>query len=86
MNAYIMSDRASWLKFANKGDLGIVFEGDPVLFNQYAYLPVNPEKHPHVKTELVNQLEEWLLSDEAAELINAYTIEGQQLFVYNAGE
>ena len=86
LNAYILSDRASWLKFANKGDLGIVFEGDPVLFNQYAYLPVNPEKHPHVKTDLVNQLEAWLLSDEAAELINAYTIEGQQLFVYNAGE
>lgn len=86
MNAYIMSDRASWLKFANKGDLGIVFEGDPVLFNQYAYLPVNPEKHPHVKTDLVNQLEAWLLSNKAKELINAYTIADQQLFVYNAAE
>ena len=33
MNAYIMSDRASWLKFGNKGDLKLLFSGDPVLFN-----------------------------------------------------
>jgi tungstate transport system substrate-binding protein len=84
MNAYIMSDRASWLKFANKGDLGIVFEGDPVLFNQYAFLPVNPEKHPHVRNDLAMQLEEWLVSDTAKELINSYTIDGQTLFVFNA--
>ncbi|MEC9196223.1 MAG: substrate-binding domain-containing protein [Pseudomonadota bacterium] len=84
MNAYIMSDRASWLKFANKGDLGIVFEGDPVLFNQYAFLPVNPEKHPHVRNDLAMQLEEWLVSDTAKELINDYTIDGQTLFVFNA--
>lgn len=84
MDAYIMADRASWLNFANKGDLGIVFEGDPILFNQYAYLPVNVEKHPHVKSELVDQLEAWLLSDTAKELIEGYQIAGQQLFVYNA--
>ncbi len=84
MDAYIMADRASWLNFANKGDLGIVFEGDPILFNQYAYLPVNAEKHPHVKSELVDQLEAWLLSDTAKTLIESYQIAGQQLFVYNA--
>ena len=82
--AYILSDRASWLNFANKGDLGIVFEGDPILFNQYAYLPVNAEKHAHVKSELVDQLEAWLLSDTAKTLIEGYQIAGQQLFVYNA--
>jgi len=42
LNAYILSDRASWLNFGNKGDLALLFAGDPVLFNQYAYLPVNP--------------------------------------------
>lgn len=84
MNAYILSDRASWLNFGNKGDLALLFAGDPVLFNQYAYLPVNPEKHPHVQTELVNKLESWLVSDKAATLINGYTIDGETLFVFNA--
>lgn len=84
MNAYILADRASWLNFGNKADLAIDFEGDPVLFNQYAYLPVNPEKHPHVKADLVAQLEDWLVSDTAKALIEGYKIADQQLFVFNA--
>ncbi|UWR99412.1 substrate-binding domain-containing protein [Phaeobacter inhibens] len=84
MGGYIMSDRASWLNFANKGDLALLYSGDPVLFNQYAYLPVNPEKHPHVKTDLAADLEAWLVSDKAKELINRYQINGEALFVFNA--
>ena len=56
MNAYLMSDRASWLRFANKGDLKLLFEGDKVLFNQYAFLPVNPKKHAHVKVKPAKNL------------------------------
>ncbi|AFO92442.1 sulfate ABC transporter substrate-binding protein [Phaeobacter inhibens] len=84
MGGYIMSDRASWLNFANKGDLALLYSGDPVLFNQYAYLPVNPDKHPHVKTDPVADLEAWLVSDKAKELINSYQINGEALFVFNA--
>lgn len=84
MNAYILADRASWLNFGNKADLAVDFQGDPALFNQYAYLPVNPEKHPHVKTELVQKLEDWLVSDTAKTLIEGYKISDQQLFVFNA--
>lgn len=84
MNAYILSDRASWLNFANKGDLALLYAGDPVLFNQYAFLPVSAERHPHVKSEAVAQLEAWLVSDRAKELINSYTINGETLFVFNA--
>jgi tungstate transport system substrate-binding protein len=84
MNAYILADRASWLNFANKADLAIAFEGDPALFNQYAYLPVNPAKHAHVKADAAAKLEEWLVSPRAKELIEGYKIDGQQLFVFNA--
>lgn len=84
MNAYIMSDRASWLNFGNKGDLALLFSGDPVLFNQYAYIPVNPEKHPHVKNDLAMRLETWLVSDRARALIDGYEIAGETLFVFNA--
>ncbi len=84
MNAYIMSDRASWLKFKNKGDLKLLFSGDPVLFNQYAYLPVNPAKHPHVHNEMAKALENWLVGKKAQTMIGAYKISDETLFIPNA--
>ncbi|KPA19936.1 PBP superfamily domain protein [Shimia sp. SK013] len=84
MNAYIMSDRASWLKFGNKGDLALLFAGDPVLFNQYAYLPVNADKHGHVRAGWAAKLEAWLVSARAKELIDGYQMNGEQLFTFNA--
>ena len=85
LDAYVMSDRASWLNFGNKGGLELLFAGDPVLFNQYAYLPVNPEAHGHVEAELAAQLEAWLVSDRARALIDGYRLGGEQLFTFNAG-
>ena len=84
LGAYIMSDRASWLNFGNRAGMSLLFAGDPVLFNQYAYLPVDPERHPHVKADLARELEEWLVSDTAEQLINGYTIGGETLFIFNA--
>ena len=48
-NAYVLSDRGTWLSFKNKCDLQIIVEGDKRLFNQYGVILVNPEKHPSVK-------------------------------------
>ncbi len=84
MLTYIISDRASWLKFKNKGDLKLLFAGDPTLFNQYAYLPVNPEKHDHVKSDLAKKLEAWLVSEKAQKMIANYKINGETLFTPNA--
>ena len=84
MNAYIMSDRASWLNFGNKGDLALLYAGDPALFNQYAYLPVSSDLHRHVKTVAAARLEVWLTSPRAKTLINNYQISGEKLFFFNA--
>lgn len=84
MGAYVLSDRATWLNFGNKDGLKILFEGDPALFNQYALIPVNPERHPHVKADLVAALEKWLTSEKGQSLIGAYEIGGEKLFVPNA--
>ncbi|MGC1495722.1 MAG: substrate-binding domain-containing protein [Sulfitobacter sp.] len=86
INAYILSDRASWLNFGNKGTLALLFSGDPVLFNQYAYLPVDPQRHPHVNADAVAKLEAWLTSPAAKDLINGYQIDGEGLFTFNATE
>ena len=84
LGAYILADRASWLNFGNKADLALLYSGDPVLFNQYAFLPVNPEMHGHVRNDLAVSLEGWLTSPRAAELINSYMINGETLFTFNA--
>jgi tungstate transport system substrate-binding protein len=84
MNAYLMSDRASWLKFKNKGDLTLLYSGDSRLFNQYAYLPVDPQKHPHANATAALALENWLTSEKGQGLIGSYTIDGQHLFTPNA--
>jgi tungstate transport system substrate-binding protein len=84
MNAYVLSDRATWLQFGNKGDLEIVVEGDSKLFNQYGIILVNPEKHPHVKADPGQQFVDWVISEEGQKLIGEYQIDGQQAFFPNA--
>lgn len=84
MQAYILTDRASFLNFGNRRGLKILFAGDPALFNQYAYLPVNPARHPHVNHSAAQALEGWLTSARAAGLIDGYTLAGERLFTFNA--
>jgi tungstate transport system substrate-binding protein len=84
MGAYVLSDRATWLNFKNKGQLAILVEGDPKLFNQYGIILVNPAKHPHVKRADGQAFIDWILSADGQSLINFYTIEGQQAFFANA--
>jgi tungstate transport system substrate-binding protein len=83
-DAYILADRASWLNFGNKGKLALLFQGDPALFNQYAYLPIDPVRHSQVNSEAALALEAWLVGPRAEALINGYQIGGEGLFVFNA--
>jgi len=85
-NAYVLSDRGTWLSFKNKGDLQILVEGDKRLFNQYGVILVNPEKHPAVKKELGQEFIDWLLSPEGQKAIANYKINGEQLFYPNADD
>jgi len=85
-NAYVLSDRGTWLAFKNRGDLAIVVEGDKRLFNQYGVMLVNPAKHPTVKKELGQQFIDWLVSPEGQRTISGYKIDGQQLFYPNASD
>jgi tungstate transport system substrate-binding protein len=83
-NAYVLTDRGTWLSFKNRGDLVIAVEGDNRLFNQYGVMLVNPEKHKHVKKELGQAFIDWLISAEGQKAIADYKIGGQQLFFPNA--
>jgi tungstate transport system substrate-binding protein len=83
-NAYVLTDRGTWLSFKNRGDLDILLAGDKRLFNQYGVILVNPEKHPHVKKDLGQAFIDWLVSPEGQKAIADYKINGQQLFFPNA--
>ncbi|EAV42405.1 sulfate/tungstate uptake family ABC transporter, periplasmic substrate-binding protein [Stappia aggregata IAM 12614] len=84
MGAYVMTDRATWISFGNKGDYKVAVEGDPILFNQYGVILVNPEVHAHVKAELGQEFIDWVLSKEGQQAIADYKVDGQQLFFPNA--
>jgi len=82
--AYVLSDRATWINFKNKGDLAIVVEGDKRLFNQYGVILVNPAKHANVKKDFGQQFIDWLISPDGQKAIAGYKINGEQLFYPNA--
>ena len=84
MNAYILADRGTWLNFKNRGELGIVVEGDKALFNQYGVILVNPAKHAHVKQADGQKFMDWLVGAEGQKAIADYKIGGEQLFFPNA--
>lgn len=86
MNAYLLSDRATWLAFRNRGELAILVEGDQRLMNQYGVMLVNPEKHSSVKRAEGQAFIDWLVSDEGQAAIAGYEIGGEQLFFPNANE
>ncbi|MCZ8374106.1 MAG: extracellular solute-binding protein [Beijerinckiaceae bacterium] len=83
-NGYVLSDRATWLHFRNRGDLEVVVEGDRRLFNQYGVILVNPAKHPHVKKADGQVFIDWLVSPEGQKAISDYKINGASLFFPNA--
>jgi tungstate transport system substrate-binding protein len=84
MGAYTLTDRATWISFANRGGMAILSEGDEALFNQYGIILVNPEKCPSVKADAGQDFIDWITAPEGQSAIAAYRRDGQQLFFPNA--
>lgn len=83
IDAHIISDRATWLSFRNKGNLRILVESDPRLFNQYGFIQVNPARHPHANAEAARTFSAWLISPTGQNAIAAFRVNGKQLFFPN---
>jgi len=85
--AYTLTDRGTWLatKDKDKLEMVIVLEGDPILFNQYGVMAVNPEKHKHVKYKEATEFINWLISKEGQQAIGSFKDKnGNPLFIPNA--
>jgi len=83
-NAYVLTDRGTWLSFKNRGELVVLVEGDTRLFNQYGVMAVNPAKHPQVKVAEAQKFVDWVISPAGQASIASYKIGGEQLFFPNA--
>ena len=77
---YTLSDRGTYLAFMTKTELQVVGEGDKRLFNPYGVIMVNPQKHPNVKVELSKKFLDYLISNQAKQIITGYRRGGEQLF------
>ena len=84
MQAYVLTDRGTWLSFKNKDGLKILVQGDKRLFNQYGTMVVNPTRFPHVKAAEAQQFVDWVTSPAGQAVIAGYKIDGQSLFFPNA--
>jgi hypothetical protein len=73
--AYTLSDRATYLARTLEGtELVILVEGDPILFNPYGVIAVNPDKGPHIKINLANTFIDWLISVPTQEKIAQFGV------------
>ena len=85
--AYTLTDRGTWLAAKDKDrlEMAILSEGDPLLFNQYGVMAVNPSRHAHAKYTQAKAFIEWVISVEGQSAIGSYRDSGgNQLFIPNA--
>ena len=86
--AYTLADRGTYIKYKFGRDvpveLDVLCEGDPLLANPYGIIPINPQKHPHVKYKLAEEFAQWLVSDRGQAVISNYRLLGKQLFYPDA--
>ena len=82
--AYTLADRGTYLTFRGDIDLEVVVEGDELLFNPYAAIAIDPDRHSHVNYEIAQEFIDYLVSDEGQSIIGDYQVEGEQLFTPDA--
>ncbi len=82
---YTLTDRGTYAAIRDSLELIIVLEGDPILFNQYGIMAVNPGEHPHARHDLALIYIEFLTSDHGQQLIKSYQVNGESLFFPGVG-
>ena len=80
LNAYTMTDRATYGAYKAKTGLAIAIEGDPKMFNPYGIIAVNPKNYPGINYKGAMQLIDWITSKEGQQKIADFRVEGQQVF------
>ncbi|HYE81772.1 MAG TPA: substrate-binding domain-containing protein [Clostridia bacterium] len=84
MGGYTLVDSGTWYAFQDKVNMKVVLEGDPVLFNPYGVIAVNPQKYPNIHYNAAMTFVQFITSGEGQQMIGEYMKNGQKLFIPNA--
>lgn len=84
LGAYTLTDRGTWLSYQDKVEMPILFDGDPLLFNPYGIIAVNPIKYPDINNQGANALINWLTTEKGQAMIGRYKKFDQVLFTPSA--
>jgi len=84
LDAYTITDRATWLAYQDRSPLRLLFEGDPRLYNPYGIIAVNPQRYPDINYQGALKLIDWITSTDGQKLIGDFTISGTRLFTPSA--
>lgn len=80
MEAYTLTDTATWLANKNHLALANLYGGDSILHNPYSVIAVNQNKFPDVNYPGARQFIEWLTSSSTQRMIGQYKVDGEALF------
>ena len=80
MSGYALTDRGTQIAYQEKMQLKLLFEGDAKLSNPYHIMAVNPEKHPHVQTDMAKQYMDFVSGESGKQIIDSFMVNNQQLF------
>ncbi|QBY06229.1 tungsten ABC transporter substrate-binding protein [Thalassotalea sp. HSM 43] len=86
MQAYALSDRGTFITYRDKLSLSIIYQGGISLANPYQIILLNQQKYPELNHQGAKRLSDWLIGETGQQLINNYTVKGQQLFKANYSE
>ena len=86
LRGYTLADRGTWIAYSNKTKLKLLFQGDPVLFNPYGIIDINPERYPDLNHAGAEALIKWITSAQGQQLIGSYQVAGFQLFTPSANK
>lgn len=84
LQAYTLTDRATYVFMKENLDLEVLVEGDEKLLNQYSIIAVNPDKHRGINYKGAEKLIDFLVSEKGQQMIADYKVNGEQLFFPNA--
>lgn len=80
LQAYTLTDRATYAAYRARTGLAILVEGDPKMFNPYGIIAVNPKKYPGINYQGATRLIDWITSEGGRKKIASFKVEGQQMF------
>lgn len=80
LDAYLLSDRGTYLRFRDRVDLRPPTLAEGEMHNPYGAIVVNPDKHSAIRADLAHGFVDFLTSSTFASILDGYRIDEEPLF------